>query len=151
VIATPPEQSPTRSIGRRRFLAIPWIAALALLVVTSANPVTLNVVQIRRAAGDGAIIAATVLDAATGKCRVDAVLTASPTLGDALRQGNEIRIVNLRETKAAIGKRYIIPLAQSLGMFAVVPTGLPDRLPLIYPSSPETRALVDAMLQGGGG
>jgi hypothetical protein len=111
-----------------------WVGFLAVLTLTTANPVTLNRAQLE---------ASTKVTLAT----VVGEKTIAP-----VKNGNEspaeledIQVLNLPQTGARIGQSYLFPLipAKLLGEaaegdFLVTPTLLPNQTPLIYPDSPET-------------
>lgn len=146
---TPSEASPTAQSPKRArsiVLVIVWIAVLAILVVTSANPVTLNVVQIDDAAKNGAILAVTVLDPRQGSCHVEEVLAGRADLVAALKSGDSIRIANLQSTQAKAGEAYLVPAIRTGDNYYIAPTPLPDQPRLIYPDSVKTRAMVHDLL-----
>jgi hypothetical protein len=116
------------------FLIGVWLCALIWMAVATANPVTLNVAQIRLSATDGAIVKVTVLNAA-GRCRIEKLVTITAGLADDLSAGQEIDVRNLKQTGAKVGSVYILPLLPSGEQFAVTETAL-FPVPLIYPDVP---------------
>lgn len=119
----------TRRTAAVLLLAAVWCAALTVLTLAAANPVTLNRDQLLRSP---VIVVGRVEDAATGAVTVERGWRSAVGPGD-------IRVTNLNETAAEQGQTYVLPLMQvSAGTFEVVPARLPRRPWLIYPSSPET-------------
>jgi hypothetical protein len=105
-----------------------WVAALAVLALTTANPVVLNWAQLRAARY---IVTARVIDVATGRCEVQQQWTAGERL-------TTITVRNLAETGAEGGQVYLLPLVPAAGgEFDVAPTPLPKNRPLVYPATPE--------------
>jgi hypothetical protein len=116
-------------------LALGWIAFLAILTWVTANPVTLNLLQIRQS--DVVLVG-----------KVTGTHTISRT-DDRLwpLAGSEITVTNLPEAKPEIGQSYLFALQQRDGSagshdgpYQITPTHLPNRAPLIYPATPEALA-----------
>ncbi|WP_437192351.1 hypothetical protein [Planctomicrobium sp. SH527] len=118
-----------------------WILLLFILTIFTANPITLNRVQIQEST---LIVVGTV----TGK----GTITRSDIGGLAWPEQDEIVIENLSTAKARVGKTYLFPLRQigrqadgAGAVFEVTPTLLPDHSPLIYPAEPETFSQLKAI------
>lgn len=113
-----------------------WILLLVILTIFTANPITLNRIQIQEST---LIVVGTV----TGK----GTITRSDVGGLAWPDQDEIVVENLSQAKARVGQTYLFPLRQTGrqangdgAIFEVTPTLLPDHSPLIYPVEPETFA-----------
>ncbi|MBW3542853.1 MAG: hypothetical protein KY476_21530 [Planctomycetes bacterium] len=119
---------PTRLILLLIGLACLWWAFLAVLAVTTANPVTLNRAQFQEATH---VVTATVEDPAAGLIAVEREWKTAATLA-------QINVLNLSSTAAERGERYVLPL-QRLGRttYRVPPAPLPGNPPLIYPATDE--------------
>ncbi|MBX3444148.1 MAG: hypothetical protein KF774_17225 [Planctomyces sp.] len=130
-------------------LAASWIAVLTALAALTANPVTLNVLQVLRASSDGGVVSATVMNAAEERCRVDEVLAGGQRSAVAgLKPGDEIRVRELQRIGAAEGRAYVFPLQRGRNeSFLVMPTELPNRQPLIYPDGPAARQQLKTILR----
>lgn len=101
-----------------------WIAILAALALSFANPVTFNLAQLRVA---DTVAHVRVVDPESGKCEVLDTLK-----GDALPA--TITVANLKQTAAQAGGEYLIPLSrQASGQLVVTPAPLPKSNLLIYP------------------
>lgn len=120
-----------------------WGGTLAWLSETSANPVSINRLQVRRAASEGLVIDGTVLDARSGTCQVERILAAGARELDAVSQGQEIRVSNLAAAGARSGDRYVLPLLHRGSEFEIATGGRALPIPLIYPVGPETQAQLD--------
>lgn len=116
-----------------------WFAFLVTLAVLSANPVTLNRAQIRRA---DVVVEATVEDPATGACRIERSWPEAPQLGAV------IRIANLGELGVRTSETYLLPLERKERGpgFRIVPTPPPLSKPLIYPAGDESRRQLEEIL-----
>lgn len=118
-------------------LAVGWVAALAILTLVSANPVTLNREQIARSP---VVVTALVEEAAGGRCRVERAWRPETIDG-------EIVVSNLAETRAESGGRYILPLEpDQAGGYAVVPARLPRNPYLVYPANESAQAQLEQIL-----
>jgi hypothetical protein len=127
---------------RRRFcllLAAGWCALLACLVLTTANPVTLNRRQILEA---DAVVTAQVLDSATGRCRIVNTWSGTALPDDTL-------VAHLDETAATPGGEWILPLAKRGDGFEVLPSRLPSGARLVYPATPEAVRQLEEILTDG--
>lgn len=104
-----------------------WFIALSAMSLLTANPVTLNFMQIRKA---DYVVTALVNDANAGKITVEKEWVQGKDLKD-------VTVDNLSVTAAQSGGRYVIPLSQTPeGRLVVTPTPMSDRAPLIYPAEP---------------
>lgn len=122
---------------RRRFLVAAvlvgvWWAALIGLVVLTANPVTLNQAQIRRAATNGSIVTAKVVDSEAGTVEIVKDWTAGDSRG-------RVTIDRLAESGARDGKTYILPLTteSQRGTVRIAPAKIPSQPPPIYEATDE--------------
>ena len=103
-----------------------WCFALAVLVIATANPISLNWEQIARA---DYVVSATVVDRKSDRVEVHQEWKRGHKLG-------EIGIENLRETKGKPGRDYIIPLHHLGGnRFQIVETRAANGQPTIYPAT----------------
>lgn len=141
-------QTPPLQVGGGRSSFTPWAAlaclwfmALATLTWTTANPVTVNLLQVRMA---DSIVRARVVDKSAGQVDVLETLHGMP-LTDRKDVGN------LASTAAKEGEDYILPLTEwRTGWRITVPKSLdsPNIPPLIYPATPtalaSTREIVGA-------
>lgn len=120
-------------------LFVLWVAALAFLTVTTANPPQINLAQLARARH---IVTARVDDTASGKVTVTRWWTpAGPE--------NTLTIANLSETPAVAGESYLLPLRNhpiERGRYQVVSDLERDLPPYIYPAVPEIERQLQAWL-----
>ena len=118
-------------------IALLWWLMLAALAALTANPVTLNVEQIRRA---DYVVTAKISDQRAGVLVVE----------KEWKRGADFKQVaarNLALTSAKPGRRYLVPLSRTgADEYQVTPTELPDRTPLIYPATEEARSQLSAIL-----
>jgi hypothetical protein len=134
---------PKVGVSRRR-LQIPvliflvWGTVLVSLALWTANPVTLNPLQIRQA---DLIVEAAVADLREGRCRV--VRTWPEGFIP-----DTIRIAGLSKTGAVKGETYLMPLKRppQADPYQIAPAG-PEQLRLIYPADEQTRAQLEQILQ----
>lgn len=131
------------SRGRRRGLwllfgiALLWWLMLAALAALTANPVTLNVEQIRRA---DYVVTARVSEERPSVLLVEKEWKRGAHL-------EQVAARNLALTSAKPGRRYMVPLSRTgADEYQVTPTELPDRTPLIYPATEEARSQLSAIL-----
>jgi hypothetical protein len=139
--SVPPAVPPTA--GRRAFLIVVsvvfslWVALLAWLTATSANPPLLNPVQLSRARH---IVEVEVEDRAAGTCRV----VRSWTPGDL---PGTITVVNLADAAARTGGQYVLPLVSDPldpKAYRIVDDPEHDMPPYIYPAGPEITRQLEA-------
>lgn len=130
--------------------ALAWIAFLGVLALFTANPPTFDRRQLAQA---DHVVTVEVLDREHGKVRVAKEWTAPEGLG-------ELTIVDLGETRARNGERWIVPLTDTdHGDFAVTRSRIvlgPPRTneppevrrgsPAIYPARPEIEAQLAQLL-----
>jgi hypothetical protein len=106
-----------------------WMMFLVVLAATTANPVVLNQLQIRRSS---LIVSAQLVDPAGGRLTVKKIWHGEPTAA-------EIRVANLRDIdQAHAGKLCIVPLMRTSGaeyFIGAVPEA-PER-PVVYRETPE--------------
>jgi len=135
VVAT---AAPTRTAARIGWgVALVWIAALATLAFTAANPVTVNLRQVQDA---DLVVAARVVDRAAGTCSIEEQLTPGPPL-------TSITVDNLKQAHAAKGELLLLPLQHRSGdRYSIVPAHLSGAPPLVYPATPEVIARVKQIL-----
>ncbi len=126
-------------------ITLVWMLALISLAVTTANPVTLNQLQILQA---DYVVAATIVDLKSGRVKVQSEFKQNAPL-------EAIRIANLETARARAGESYLIPISKSAVPFnagkldetyRVTPTQLPTHLPLIYPHTPAAEQQLRAIL-----
>lgn len=144
---------PSADVGLRIAvgLALAWIALLAILAAFTANPPTFDRRQLAQA---DHVVTVEVLDLEHGKVRVEKEWTEPEGLG-------ELAIVDLAETRARNGQRWIVPITGTgHGDFAVTrarivlgpprPNDPPEVRrgnPAIYPARPEIEAPLDPLLK----
>lgn len=118
-------------------LAACWIAALTIMAFIAANPVTLNVTQVRNA--DYVVLGA-VVDLEAGKVHTEREWKRGRDLGN-------ITVENLQQTSARAGERYLIPLDRIEGdRYRITPTGLPGAPCLVYPDGDAARRQLDGLM-----
>lgn len=118
--------------------AIVWILGLVTLAIVSANPVTLNILQIEQS---------------------DYVVTATRTGPDAntievsreWKRGEElgtITVTNLDDARMPADGEFLLPLNKlSSGRYSITPTALPNKAPLIYPTTEEAMNQLETILK----
>lgn len=116
-----------------------WFVLLVTLAVRTANPVTLNRLQIRQA---DLIVEATIEDLATGECRIVRSWPDAPQLGPV------ITVTGLGELSVRPGEAYLLPLNRNErgAGFHIAPTPPPLSKPLIYPADDESRRQLEEIL-----
>jgi hypothetical protein len=144
---TPPLRAKERPVGPARRLWLwpavlvfaVWFAFLVTLAVLSANPVTLNRAQIRRA---DLVVEATVETPSTGEWRIVRSWPEAPQLGAV------ITIAGLGELGVRAGETYLLPLERHErgAGFRIAPTPPPLSRPLIYPADDESRRQLEEIL-----
>jgi hypothetical protein len=121
----PPSRAPAQ-IGWG--LALAWIAVLATLAITAANPVIVNRKQIL---GADLVVTARVVDRDAGECKVEKQWTPGPPV-------DAIIVTNLNETRAEQGVTFVLALEyRAGGSFAVIPAPPSGGPLLIYPATPD--------------
>jgi hypothetical protein len=132
--------APSDVAGRRRIIAvliaIAWCAVLAILVLLSANPVTLNRRQIFDA---DALVAAQVLDPQSGACRVTRQWNDDPL-------PEQIVVERLHDTAVTEEGEWILPLQVRGDRLEIVPSLLPSGARLVYPATPDAVRQLEAIL-----
>ena len=114
-----------------------WMLALVGLTLTSANPITLNRLQILDA---DLIVEATLVDPRSGEFRIHdswpkTVVEQTVTVPEAM------------QASAEKGRSYLLPLnVVDDGSFEVAPAPPPIDRPLIYPATTESRKQLIAIL-----
>ena len=116
-----------------------WLLALAILAVWTANPVTLNRVQILEA---DAVLKVAVEDWATGRMRVDK--SWKQPIDD-----KQIQITELPRDSQLAGTVLLIPITHQRGRWIVTPSLLPNGAPLVYPATPESERQLQSLLDTG--
>ncbi|MEZ5940523.1 MAG: hypothetical protein R3C18_03960 [Planctomycetaceae bacterium] len=128
-----------------------WICLLLMIVVLTANPVTINKLQMRQAEY---VVEARVLVLNPGEVEIVGQLRGSVSK-------KQILLRNLSQTAVQVGETYIMPLKSIKGagdsagsVFEIAPSGLPNNvtgeeqgLPLVYPVSEESRNQVREFLK----
>lgn len=122
-----------------------WVSSLLIMVLTTANPVTINIVQVHESTS---IVVAKVNSLYPGEIEVMEVLSGP-------NPGKTLAIRNLTETPAQVGGTYLIPLIpvteapkRMPNLFDITPTGIPGKMaesrgmPLIYPDTREAREML---------
>lgn len=133
----PAQDSP--AARRRRMavlIALAWCAALACLVLTSANPVTLNRRQILDAA---AVVTVQISDRQSGVCQVTRQWSGAPLPG-------QITVQQLNETSATADGEWILPLEARNDQLKVLPSLLPSGARLVYPATPDAVRQLETIL-----
>jgi hypothetical protein len=118
-------------------LALLWWIALALLAVFTANPVTLNREQIRRAQY---VVMATVNDPRQGRVTVEREWKRNALHG-------AITVENLAAAAPRAGVSYLIPLTPAGKEYGITDAPLPKSVSLIYPATPDAMAQLQAILR----
>ena len=130
-------RGPRRAVWLLFGIALLWWLMLAALTALTANPVTLNVEQIRRADY--------VVTARVSEQRPKVLLVEKEWKRGAHLE--QVAARNLALTSAKPGRRYLVPLSRTgANEHQVTPTELPDRTPLIYPATDEARSQLSAIL-----
>ncbi len=136
VSASPPSKSRGRLIFAAGFAGL-WVLGLIVLAMLTANPVTLNRQQIL---GSDYVATAVRKDADSPVLEVQKEWKHGEKLG-------EITITNLSDIDMPAGREFLVPLEQmGRNRFLVTPTALPNKAPLIYPATPESKAQLKDIL-----
>lgn len=108
-----------------------WIAGLVWLVVTTSNPVTLNVVQLLNS---DTIVAAELINRETGEFRrVTTIIGEEPP--------ETFRVRAISEVVGPKSGRWLLPLQREREDYAIVPVPYRDQeLLLVYPGDDATIA-----------
>ncbi len=109
-----------------------WVAGLVTLVVTSSNPVTLNVAQLKEA---DCVVVAKLSDADAGEFTlVSTIKGVAPP--------ETFRVLTTAEITPPESENWLLPLYQErAGNFSVVPVPYRDReLLLVYPATDDVVA-----------
>jgi hypothetical protein len=120
---------PSRAAARIGWgLALAWIAVLATLAITAANPVIVNRKQLLAA---DFVVTARIIDWDAGECKVEKQWTPGPPV-------DAITVANLKETRAVQGETFVLALEyRAGGSFAVIPAPPSGGPLLIYPATPD--------------
>ncbi|HVV99326.1 MAG TPA: hypothetical protein VHB77_03230 [Planctomycetaceae bacterium] len=132
------------SQGRLRIalaLAGLWWIALAVLVVTSSNPVVVNYRQIE---SSDYVVTARVLDRSTGRINIEKDWERRPELRTL--QG-ELMVPNLARLKPETDREYLVPLQKRRGEFAVTEPRGAAPVRLIYPADAKRTAQLENVLR----
>ena len=107
-------------------VAVSWWFVLGWLALVTANPVTLNRIQVKDA---DYVVTGTISDLAKGTVTVHKEWKQNAAL-------DEITVENLNEAGGKPNTKYLIPLKSNADHeYRVVPTRLPGGTPLIYPAT----------------
>jgi hypothetical protein len=118
-------------------IAAAWLAAIVTLAVTTANPITLNRVQIE---DSDLVVTARILPGKPTTAQVEREWKIGAKL-------ETITVENIGKTPARPGKLYLIPLSRRMGdVYIVTPTRLPGKSPLVYPAVPDATRQLEAIL-----
>jgi hypothetical protein len=126
----PPSDADAARFRRRLLFAVAvvavWWAVLIVLVIFTANPVTLNRRQLRHSQP---IVTAEVLDAAEGRVKVVRDFSGAGIKG-------EIRVDGLPDLGVRDGKTYILPLSVApRGGWQITPVPDSSHRRLVYPAT----------------
>ncbi len=132
---------PSRAAARIGWgLALAWIAVLATLAITAANPVIVNRKQVLEADEVGLVVTARVVDRDAGECNVEKQWTPGPPV-------DGITVTNLKETRAVQGETFVLALEyRAGGTYAVIPAPPSGGPLLIYPATPDVVSQVAKIL-----
>lgn len=144
----PPPGKPQGRLGRKLVfgIAVAWVAFLVAMVVTTANPVTLNRDQILMARTSGAVVVAEVVDARGGQVRVANVLSTVEAFTDETAPGHELKLPGLSELKLKTGERVVLPLIRWAGKGGLVIAPTPTGQPQVYPADKDVVRDVELLL-----
>lgn len=117
-------------------IGVAWWLTLSWLVVKTANPVTLNRLQVLTA---DVVVVAELVDVASGK------LTVIETYhGEKLPDSSELYLPELRSAKLKAGDRLLLPLSKNstsggspANAFSITPNLIESGKPLFYPANDE--------------
>lgn len=137
-------------------LTASWLILFALLVLFTANPITLNWQQMQKAQ---TVVAGTVVNKADGTIKLDRFWKNDPRAGDT----KELRVINLNRTIAEEGETYLFPLVLAVPGSGSQPDGYEVPLtqeqeielkiaqtpatPLIYPLSDDAVEQLEELLR----
>lgn len=140
VASAPPDASSGES-RRGVWIAVAvaglWVLTLAALAFFTANPVTLNVEQIRRA---DYVVTGRVSEESADRLVVEREWkgTDIPEL---------VRVENLSQTAIKPGRSYLVPLSRARAdLLEVTTTDLPESPPLVYPATEDATRQLSAIL-----
>jgi hypothetical protein len=120
-------------------VTIAWIVFLTILAATTANPVTLNRVQIEEAS---TVMRGRVLDVAKGTVELDPSWKRN-----GVESAVTTTVTNLQAAEAKSGGDYLIPVTRrGSDELSVTATRTSGNRPLIYPATPEVIAVVEEIL-----
>jgi hypothetical protein len=124
-------------------VAVVWWAVLFLLVSLTSNPVVLNLRQIE---SSDALVTARIVDVQAGRVEVERDWQLHPQWVAPVKPG-PIVVEHLSEARGVLrGDRYLIPLSNLRGRYAVTPVAGVQPTPVVYPATPETeQALAQAL------
>lgn len=143
--ASPQTVVENRSARRTKFiyaicLFALWLGGLVTLVVTTSNPVTLNVAQLRDA---DSVVVATLTDAAAGEFElVDTIAGIEPPAS--------FQVQGIADVSGPESNRWLLPLyLERDGNFSIVPVPYRDKeLLLVYPATDDVVAEANALVGG---
>jgi hypothetical protein len=122
------------------------VAFLVAMVVTTANPVTLNRDQILLARTTGAVVVAEVVDAKDGQVRVADVLSSVDALTKDTAPGHELKLPGLTDLKLRTGERVVLPLVGGPGQVGLVIAPTPAGQAQVYPADKSVVRDVEQLL-----
>ncbi|QDT36391.1 hypothetical protein [Stratiformator vulcanicus] len=121
-------------------IALVWWVFLVTIAIRTANPITLNVMQLRNS---DAVLVGEITS--KDEVRVETVIVGDPISTET------IRVLNLPEVSAPTQSTYLLPLQLAAGGgYRVTPTRLPNGLPLIYPEGDWTVEDVERIMRTSG-
>lgn len=124
---------------RAVIVAMFWLFALSVLAVWTANPVTLNRVQILEA---DEVLKVLVDDWPAGRMHIKKSWKRQIT-------AEQIQITGLPTDSQSAGTMLLIPVTRRRDQWVVTPSPLPNGLPLIYPATPEAERQLQSLLETG--
>lgn len=138
-----PVTAPPRDRGARRgfwiavAVAACWLLVLGSLALFTANPITLNVEQVR---ASEYVVTGRVAGEERSVLVVESQWKGAETPA-------ELRVGNLSQTAIRPGRSYLVPLSRTRsGALEVTETDLPENPPLVYPATEEAIAQLAAIL-----
>lgn len=130
-IAAPHQTARRRATSVGIALFVTWIAGLTWLVVTTSNPVTLNLAQLLNS---DTIVAAELINRETGEFR-----RVTTLIGDEPPETFRVRMIS--EVVGPESGRWLLPLQRERENYSIVPVPYRDKeLLLVYPADDETIA-----------